>query len=95
MRGGMEMGRRTVRESPLTGSAYYYLGIFLAVSDEEGVDQQVDEVFKAERVLDPVMTDVAQHQAAAWAGYDPVRQTAMRWTKSRGWDGPTGRWGGA
>ncbi len=74
---GEALGRRTLRDAPLTASAYYYLGIILAVSDEEGVDQQVDEMFQAERVLDPVMPDVPRHQALAWAGYDPARQTAM------------------
>ena len=76
--GGMALGRQTLREAPLTASAYYYMGVLLtAVSDEEDADQQVDELFRAERVLDPVMPDVPRHQAAAWAGYDPVRQTAM------------------
>ncbi len=74
---GEALGRRTLRDAPLTASAYYYLGIILAVSDEEGVDQQVDEMFLAERVLDPIMPNVPRRQAPAWAGYDPVRQTAM------------------
>ncbi len=75
---GIALGRRTLRAAPLTASAYYYLGILVeAASDEEDADQQMDELFQAERVLDPVMPDVPRHQAAAWAGYDPARQTAM------------------
>ena len=75
---GLALGRETLRESPLTASAYYYMGILIAAtSDEEDADQRVDEMFQAERVLDPVMPDPAYHQAAAWAGYDPVRQTTM------------------
>ena len=74
---GTALARQILRDAPLTPAAYYYLGILLAVSDEEGVDQQVDDQFQAERVLDPVMPDVPRRQALAWAGYDPVRQTAM------------------
>ena len=74
---GAALARRTRQDAPLTPAAYYYLGIFLAVSDEEGVDQQVDEMFQAERTLDPVMPDVPRRQAMAWAGYDPARQAAL------------------
>ena len=74
---GEALARRTLRAAPLRASPYYYLGILLAVSDEEGVDAQVDEMFQAERVLDPVMPDVARHQIGAWAGYDPARQTLV------------------
>ena len=74
---GTALARRTLRDAPLSASVYYYLGLFLAVSDEEGVDQQVDDQFQAERVLDPVMPDVPAHEALAWAGYDPARQTAL------------------
>ena len=74
---GMALARRTLREAPLTASAYFYAGLFLAVSDEEGTDAQVDDMFQAERVLDPVTPDVPRHQAATWAGYDPARQTAL------------------
>ena len=92
---GTALARQTLRDSPLTASAYYYLGIFLAVSDEEGVDQQVDDQFQAERVLDPVMPDVPAHEGSAWAGYDPARETAMgmeelarvgRTDLAQGWD---------
>ena len=75
---GMALGQQVMRDSPLTASVYYYQGVLLtAASDEEMADQQTDELFQAERVLDPVMPDVPRHQAGAWAGYDPARETAM------------------
>ena len=71
------LARHTIRDAPLFAPAYFYLGGLLALSDEEGTDNKVDAMFQAQRLLDPVSPAVPLQEAEIWAGYDPVRQTAL------------------
>ncbi len=72
------LARRVIKMSPLFDQPYFHLGVTLASeSDERSTDAKVDDLFRAQRLLDPDAPSVPLLQANTWVGYDPVRQVAM------------------
>ncbi len=77
--GATILARQAVRASPMVAPLYYQLGALLLRDDDN--DAEVDRVFAAQRLLDPVWVTVPLQQGDAWLSIDPGR-TAGHWLEA-------------
>ncbi len=74
--GAMNQARVAVSASPFSAPLYYQLGVLLLHFQD--TDAEVDQVFEAERLLNPTWSQVPLRQGEAWSTVDPGR-TASLW----------------
>ena len=77
--GALNRAREAVREFPMDAPAYHQYGVLLL--HFEDTDAEVDDVFAAERRLNPVSPRIPLLQGDAWVTVDPHR-TASLWLRS-------------
>ena len=71
----VELVTTAIAESPMTESLYYLKGSVQL--HFEGTEKEVDELYAAERALQPDWPFLTFRQGADWMGIDPVRTEAL------------------
>ena len=74
-KGAVELAENAIKESPMSDSLYYGLGVSLLHFD--GTDSAVTRAFTAQRLLNPSSPAIPFRQGVAWMLYDPERSVTL------------------
>lgn len=72
---GIDTAEAGIDRTPLSDGLYYQMGCLLL--QEGDAPEYVDDIFAAQRLLQPRWPEIPFRQGLAWLGHDPIRALAL------------------